>query len=81
MWRVLKKNGQDTQVPNVEETTAALEAAHGYFYLIDETTVPVCYAAGLISGDENGNLNLESSLTRAEGCVMLCNLADYVASH
>ena len=81
MWRVLKKNGLDEQVPNVEETKAKLEADYGYFYLIDETTVPVCYAAGLISGDENGNLNLDSSLTRAEGCVMLCNLVDYVTKN
>ena len=78
MWRVLEKNGLDQKVPGVEEARAKLEATHGYFHLIDETTVPICYAAGLIYGDENGNLNLDSSLTRAQGCVMLCNLVDYV---
>lgn len=81
MWRVLKKTGLDEKVPGVEEVRAELEASHGYFYLIDETTVPVCYAAGLIAGDENGNLNLEGYLTRAEGCTMLCGLVDYVTKN
>ena len=49
--------------------------------LMEWDTVPVCYAAGLISGDEHGDLNLKGTLTRAEGCVMLCNLVDYAASH
>ena len=40
MWRVLKNNGLDEQVPNVEATKAKLEADYGYFSLIDETTVP-----------------------------------------
>ena len=81
MWRVLEKNGLDEQVPGVEEAQAKIEADLGILPLIVDTSVPVCYAAGLISGDENGNLNLDSSLTRAEGCVMLCNLADYVSGH
>ena len=65
----------------MEEAQAKIEADLGILPLIVDTSVPVCYAAGLISGDENGNLNLDSSLTRAEGCVMLCNLADYVSGH
>lgn len=81
MWRVLEKNGLDEQVPGVDEAKAKIEAKEGLLPMISETSVPVCYAAGLVSGDENGNLNLDSSLTRAEGCVMLCNLVDYVTEH
>ena len=40
-----------------------------------------CYAAGLIAGDENGNLNLEGTLTRAEGCTMLCRLVDRMLTY
>lgn len=81
MWRVLEKYGLDAQVPGVEEAQAKFEADLGILPLIVDTSVPVCYAAGLISGDQNGNLNLDNTLTRAEGCVMLCNLVDYVTSH
>lgn len=81
MWQVLKMNGLDEQVPGVEEAKAKIEAQEGGLPLIVDTSVPVCYAAGLISGDENGNLNLDNTLTRAEGCTMLCNLADYVSEH
>ena len=81
MWRVLEKYGLDEQVPGVEEARAKIEADLGILPLIVDTSVPVCYAAGLISGDQNGNLNLDNTLTRAEGCVMLCNLVDYVTSH
>ena len=81
MWQVLKMNGLDEQVPGVEEARAKIEADLGILPLIVEDSVPVCYAAGLISGDENGNLNLDNTLTRAEGCTMLCNLADYVSEH
>lgn len=81
MWQVLKMNGLDEQVPGVEEARAEIEADLGILPLIVEDSVPVCYAAGLISGDQNGNLNLDNTLTRAEGCTMLCNLADYVSEH
>lgn len=81
MWQVLEENGLDDQVPGVDEAKTKIESIDGYLPLILDTAVPVCYAAGLVSGDENGNLNLDSSLTRAEGCVLLCNLVDYVTEH
>lgn len=81
MWQVLEENGLDDKVPGVDEAKTKVESINGYLPLILDTAVPVCYAAGLVSGDENGNLNLDSSLTRAEGCVMLCNLVDYVSEH
>ena len=81
MWRVLEKNGLDKQVTGVEEAKAEVEAVNGILPLLDDTSVPICYAAGLISGNERGEMNLSSSLTRAEGCVMLCNLVDYVTEH
>ena len=81
MWQVLEENGLDDKVPGVDEAKTKVESINGYLPLILDTAVPVCYAAGLVSGDENGNLNLDSSLTRAEGCVMLCNLVDYVTEH
>lgn len=81
MWQVLEENGLDDKVPGVDEAKTKIESTNGYLFLILDTAVPVCYAAGLVSGDENGNLNLDSSLTRAEGCVMLCNLVDYVTEH
>ena len=81
MWQVLEENGLDDQVPGVDEAKTKIESIDGYLPLILDTAVPVCYAAGLVSGDENGNLNLDSSLTRAEGCVLLSNLVDYVTEH
>lgn len=81
MWRVLEKTGLDDQVTGVEEAKAKIEATHGILPNLADTAVPICYAAGLISGDQNGNLNLNGTLTRAEGCVMLCNLVDYVTEH
>ena len=81
MWRVLEKNGLDKQITGVEEAKAEVEAVNGILPLLDDTSVPICYAAGLISGNERGEMNLSSSLTRAEGCVMLCNLVDYVTKH
>lgn len=81
MWRVLEKNGLDEQVTGVEEAKEKVEAVNGTLPLLDDTSVPICYAAGLIAGNERGEMNLSSSLTRAEGCVMLCNLVDYVTEH
>lgn len=81
MWRVLEKNGLDEQVTGVEEAKEKVEAVNGTLPLLDDTSVPICYAAGLIAGNERGEMNLSSSLTRAEGCVMLCNLVDYVTKH
>lgn len=81
MWRVLEKNGLDKKVPGVEEAKEKVESINGVLPLLDETSVPICYAAGLVTGNERGELNLQSSLTRAEGCVMLCNLVDYVTKN
>lgn len=81
MWRVLEVPGLDEQVPGVEAALEKILATNGELNLYDQTSASVCYAAGLISGNEKGELNLDSSLTRAEGCVMLCNLVDYVDEH
>lgn len=81
MWRVLEGSGLDKKVTGVEEALEKIEATNGQLNLYDQTSASVCYAAGLISGNEKGELNLDSSLTRAEGCVMLCNLVDYVQDH
>lgn len=81
MWRVLEKNGLDEQVTGVEEAKEKVEAVNGILPLLDDTSVPICYAAGLIAGNERGEMNLDSTLTRAEGCTMLCSLVDYVTEH
>ncbi|MCG4526322.1 S-layer homology domain-containing protein [Intestinimonas massiliensis (ex Afouda et al. 2020)] len=81
MWRVLEYKGLDKQVTGIEDAKAKIAETNGELSLMDGSSVPVCYAAGLISGNERGELNLQNTLTRAEGCVMLCNLADYVAAH
>lgn len=81
MWRVLEKNGLDEQVTGVEEAKEKVEAVNGTLPLLDDTSVPICYAAGLIAGNERGEMNLDSTLTRAEGCTMLCSLVDYVTEH
>lgn len=81
MWRVLEKKGLDKQVTGVEEAKAEVEKVNGTLPLLDDTSVPICYAAGLIAGNERGEMNLDSTLTRAEGCTMLCRLVDYVTEH
>ena len=81
MWRVLEKKGLDKQVTGVEEAKEKVEAVNGTLPLLDDTSVPICYAAGLIAGNERGEMNLDSTLTRAEGCTMLCSLVDYVTKH
>ena len=81
MWRVLGEWRANEEVPGVDAAREKILADGVELNLMERDTVPVCYAAGLIAGDENGDLNLKGTLTRAEGCVMLCNLVDYAASH
>lgn len=81
LWRVMGEDSATRFIPGVDAARDKLVASGAHFNLMEEDTVPVCYAAGLISGDENGNLNLDGTLTRAEGCVMLCNLVDYMLAH
>ena len=81
MWRVLGEWKANEIIPGVDAAREKLQAAGVSLNVMEWDTVPVCYAAGLVSGDENGNLNLNGTLTRAEGCVMLCNLVDYASSH
>lgn len=81
MWRVLGEWRANEEIPGVEAALEKILADGVELNLMERDTVPVCYAAGLISGNEKGDLNLKGTLTRAEGCVMLCNLVDYAASH
>ena len=81
LWRVLGEWRANEEVPGVDAARETILADGVELNLMEWDTVPVCYAAGLISGDERGELNLKGTLTRAEGCVMLCNLVDYAASH
>lgn len=81
MWRVLGEDNATHHIPGVSEARQKLLSAGVEMNMMEEDTVSVCYAAGLIAGDENGNLNLNGTLTRAEGCTMLCNLVDYMLAH
>lgn len=81
MWRVLGEWKANETIPGVDAAREKILADGVSLNMMEWDTVPVCYAAGLISGDENGDLGLNGTLTRAEGCVMLCNLVDYAASH
>ena len=81
LWRVLGEWNANDTVPGVEEAREAILASGVQLNLMEWDTVPVCYAAGLISGDETGDLNLNGTLTRAEGCVLLCSLVDYASAH
>ena len=80
MWRALGAWTSNEIVPGVDAARDKLLNAGVSLNELELDTVPVCYAAGLISGDESGDLKLQSTLTRAEGCVMLCNLVDYADS-
>ena len=81
MWWVLTFEELTDSVSGADTALAQIVAENGSLNVWDEVPVSVCYAAGLISGDQNGKLNLNSTLTRAEGCAMLCNLVDYVTGH
>lgn len=81
MWRVMGEDNATHFVPDVEEARQKLLNMGLQLNMADEDTVSVCYAAGLISGNENGDLNLDGTLTRAEGCTMLCNLVDYMLEY
>lgn len=81
MWRVLGEWKANETISGVDAAREKLQAAGVSLNVMEWDTVPVCYAAGLVSGDQNGDLNLQGTLTRAEGCVMLCNLVDYASSH
>ena len=82
MWRVLGEDNATRYIPGVDEALKELLLSGVEMsILLEQDKVSVCYAAGLISGDENGDLNLDGTLTRAEGCTMLCNLVDYMLKY
>lgn len=81
LWRALGEWKANETIPGVDAAREKLLSDGVDLNMMEWDTVPVCYAAGLVAGDENGDLNLQGTLTRAEGCVMLCNLVDYAASH
>ena len=82
MWNVMGGDNASQHIPGVEETLQKLlDSGVDQLYVLTGDEVAVCYVTGLISGDENGDLNLGGTLTRAEGCTMLCKLVDYMLTY
>ena len=81
MWEIIAASGAAEHFPGFDDAWNELYEAGVDLRYLNDNSAPGCYAAGLITGDENGNLNLEGKLTRAEGCTMLCNLVDYMLEY
>ena len=79
MYNILKDH--DAPLP----AKAAMQAAQGR--MTDWERVPekyrdavtVCYALGLLAGQENGAFGGGNSMDRAQGCVVICALLEYLA--
>ena len=81
MWRVMGEDNATKHIPGVQDALEKLLSSGVELNAMYDDEVAVCYATGLISGDQNGDLNLYGTLTRAEGCTMLCNLVDYMLTY
>lgn len=70
--RVLSKYGKEISGNTIE--FADSEKAAGYA----AESISRVAAAGIFSGDENGNFNPKANLSRAEACAILCRLAELI---
>jgi len=77
MYLILKQS--NAALPTNSDMGAAMEKIADYKSLeYYQQAILTCYALGLITGKSNGCFDGPSSMSRAQGCVILYRLADYI---
>jgi len=77
MYLILKQS--NATLPSNSEIGAAMNKISDYKSLeYYQQAILTCYALGLITGKSNGCFDGPSSMSRAQGCVILYRLADYI---
>jgi len=80
MYLILKQRNA-TLPPNSDIGEAMKKIADYSSLEYYQQAILTCYALGLITGKSNGCFDGPSSMSRAQGCVILYRLADYLASN
>ncbi len=80
MYNVLKDKG--AKIPSVQEQNQAMSAMSDFFSISGNcrTGVLVCYTLGLLTGQSDGSFGPKNPMNRAQGCVVINRLRDYMGS-
>ena len=76
MYNALVDKG--IKLPSYEEYSAASKKIADIADVDNYVAVTTCYTIGLLNGNDNGNFAPRAPMTRAQACVVLCNIYGYV---
>ncbi len=76
MYNALVDKG--IKLPSYEEYSAAAKKIADIADVDNYVAVTTCYTIGLLNGNDNGNFAPRAPMTRAQACVVLCNIYGYV---
>ena len=76
MYNALVDKG--IKLPSYEEYSAAAKRITDIADVDNYVAVTTCYTIGLLNGNDNGNFAPRAPMTRAQACVVLCNIYGYV---
>lgn len=76
MYNALVDKG--IKLPSYEEYSAASKRIADIADVDNYVAVTTCYTIGLLNGNDNGNFAPRAPMTRAQACVVLCNIYGYV---
>lgn len=81
MYNVLVDKG--AKIPSVSEQNAAMSAMSDFFSISGNcrTGVLVCYTLGLLGGQSDGSFGPKNPMNRAQGCVVINRLRDYLQNN
>ena len=72
MYNALVDKG--IKLPSYEEYSAASKKIADIADVDNYVAVTTCYTIGLLNGDDSGNFAPRAPMTRAQACVVLCNI-------
>ena len=76
MYNALVDKG--IKLPSYEEYSAAAKRIADIADVDNYVAVTTCYTIGLLNGNDSGNFAPRAPMTRAQACVVLCNIYGYV---
>lgn len=76
MYNALVDKG--IKLPSYEEYSAAAKKIADIADVDNYVAVTTCYTIGLLNGNDSGNFAPRAPMTRAQACVVLCNIYGYV---
>lgn len=76
MYNALVDKG--IKLPSYEEYSAAAKRITDIADVDNYVAVTACYTIGLLNGNDSGNFAPRAPMTRAQACVVLCNIYGYV---